>query len=647
MGTNNQPDLRIRIRFILLRGVIVLSIIALLAQLGYLQIAEGQRYQKQAENNRLRLRFISAPRGIIYDRNGALLTRNRPSFTVSVVPADLPDKGEEELILQLSALLQLPPADISEKIQQGRLKAPFSPIIVKANVAREAAFVIEEQRHRLPGVLVEIEPIREYPNGAHTVHQVGYVGRVPGERVDEYVAQGYDPNDKVGLTGVELSYEGELRGVKGSKIVEVDSQEREIRTVPGTAVQPRPGHNVYLTLDTELQEKVEEVLARGIASAKAKSGVAIIMNVHTGEVLASVSLPHYDNNLFSGGISVADYQRLQEDPQRPLVNHAISGHYPPGSTIKPIFASAALQEGVVRPSTQVFCAGTMSVPDKYIPDKYWTFYCWNLQGHREVNFVNAIALSCDIYFYTICGGTGWFRNPLGLDRMERYARLFGFGEYTGIDLPGESRGLVPNEEWKLAQSWNKTGEPWVTGDTYNTAIGQGFVLVTPLQLLNMIVAVANGGTLYKPQIVHHIADADGNITQSFRREIIRQVPVDDEYLELVRRGMREGVVWGTAHRANLRQVAVAAKTGTAEYGLPDEQGHKPTHAWMVGFAPYENPEIAAVVFLESGGGGSQNAGPVLGEVISTYYSIPYATRPSPTPESMTTPTPTPPGGQPE
>lgn len=651
--TKTQTDRGARFRFILFRVVIVLSIVVLLTQLWHLQIAEGQRYQKQAEDNRLRLRFIPAPRGIIYDRNGVLLTRNRPSFTVSIVPADLPSEGEGDLILQLAELLQMPPADIGQKVHKGQLNAPFSPVIIKANVPREVAFIIEERHHHLPGVLVEIEPIREYLDGAHTAHQVGYVGRVPRERADEYVAQGYDLNDKVGLTGVELSYEHELRGVKGSKIVEVDSQEREIRTVPGTQVQPRLGHNLYLTLDTELQRKVEEILVAGIAKSKAKSGVIVVMNVHTGEVLASVSLPNYDNNLFSGGISAADYQRLQEDPQRPLVNHAISGHYPPGSTVKTFFGGAALEEGVVRPHTQIFCAGTMSVPDKYIPDKYWTFYCWNRHGHGDVSFVGSIALSCDIYYYTVGGGNAWFRNPLGLDRLERYARLFGLGVRTGIDLPGESQGLIPNEKWKLDQPWNKSGEPWVTGDTYNMAIGQGFVLVTPLQLLNATVAVANGGTLYKPQIVHHITDADGNITHPFRREIIRQVPIDDKHLALVRRGMREGVKWGTAHRSNLWQVAVAAKTGTAEYGLPDEKGNKPTHAWMVGYAPYENPEIGVVVFLESGGGGSQNAGPVLGEVISAYYGYPYAARPTPTPTPTATPTPegwsptpTPPGWQP-
>jgi penicillin-binding protein 2 len=640
-----------RIRFIFFRIVIVLSIAVLLAQLWHLQIAEGQRYQKQAEDNRLRLRFIPAPRGIIYGRNGMFLTRNRPSFTVSVVPADLPDEGEEELILQLAGWLQMPPADISQKVHEGRLNAPFSSVIIKANVPREVAFTIEEQRLHMPGVLVGVESIREYPDGANTAHQVGYVGRVPSERADEYVAQGYDLNDKAGLTGVELNYEHELRGIKGSKIVEVDSQERELRTVPGTEVQPRPGHNVYLTLDTELQREIEEILAAGITKSKAKSGVAIIMNVHTGEILASVSLPNYDNNLFSGGISAEEYQRLQEDPQRPLVNHAISGHYPPGSTIKTIFASAALEEGVVSPNTRIFCGGTMSVPDKYIPDKYWTFYCWNRHGHRDVNFVGSVALSCDIYYYVIGGGNEWFRNPLGLDRMERYARIFGLGDRTGIDLPGESRGLVPNAEWKLAQPWNKHSEPWVTGDSYNMSIGQGFVLVTPLQILNATVAVANGGTLYKPQIVHHITDADGNVIRPFRREIIRQVPIDDNYLALVRRGMREGVMWGTAHGANLWRVEVAAKTGTAEYGLPDKYGRKPTHAWMVAFAPYDNPEIAVVAFLEGGGGGSQNAGPVAGQLISAYYGHPYATRPTPTPTATPTPegwipTPTPPGWQP-
>ncbi|MBU0492983.1 MAG: penicillin-binding protein 2 [Chloroflexi bacterium] len=635
INKNERSEREVRVRFWLLRGLIVVAVVVLLAQLWQLQIVQGQRYQKQAEGNRLRLRFVPASRGIIYDRNGGLLTRNHPSFTVSVVPADLPDEGEDELILQLANWLQMAPSDIGERIQEGWLRAPYQPTIIKSNVPRDTAFIIQERQHQWPGVWVEIEPIREYPDGAHTAHQVGYVGRVPSERADEYTALGYDLNDLVGLTGIELTYEQALRGIKGSKIVEVNSMEREIRTVPDTEVQPRPGQNVYLTLDTELQRQIEQVLAQGIEDSGARSGVAVVMNVQTGEILASVSLPNYDNNLFSGGITVEDYQRLQENQERPLVNHAISGQYPPGSTIKIVFGPAALQEGVVRSNTHIFCAGTMSVPDKYTPGKFWTFYCWNPLGHHEVNFLTAISLSCDVYFYTVGGGAEGFPNPLGLAGLERYAGLFGLGDRTGISLPGESVGLVPNEAWKLAQPWNEQGEPWVTGDTYNMAIGQGFVLVTPLQLLNAAVAVANGGTLYKPQIVHHITDADGNISQPFRREIIRQIPIDEGNLALVRQGMREGVIWGTAHRVGLPQIEVAAKTGTAEYGIPDEKGTKPTHAWMVAFAPYEKPEIAAVVFLESGGGGSQNAGPVMRNVIATYYGylghLPSVPAPAATP----------------
>jgi penicillin-binding protein 2 len=499
----------------------------------------------------------------------------------------------------------------------------------------------------LPGVHIQIEPIRQYVSGDVTSHIIGYVGHIPGESVEEYINRGYDPNsDRVGLTGVELTFEDELRGHKGRKHIEVDVAGRESRTV-GESELAEPGHNLILTIDLDLQRAMEGALYQGMNAVGSKAGVAIAMNPQTGEILGMVSLPGYDNNLFSKGISVKDYERLSSDPHHPLVNHAISGLYPPGSISKIVPAAAALQEGVVTPEMQFTCEGILWLPNKYFPDdpeQAQPFYCWIYKWgkHGPINLISAIAQSCDIYFYIVSGGFRDFEG-LGLERLADYAYLFGFGERTGIDLPGENVGLVPSRKWKrLAYS-----EIWVTGDTYNIAIGQGFLLATPLQMLNATAAVANGGTLYRPHIVYQVTDAKGRARRSFAPEVIREIPVSPENLALVREGMRAAVEWGTAMNAYLPWVSVAGKTGTAEYftdenkdGYPDRdrQGNLPTHAWFTAFAPVEDPEIALVVLVEGGGEGSGTAAPIAAQILQHYFPMPSnTTSPCPRPGSCQRP----------
>jgi penicillin-binding protein 2 len=616
----------------LLRLALVLLFSGLIVRLWRLQIVEADRYLAWADENRFRLVSVEAPRGVIYNRQGHILARNIPSFSVEIVPAYLPQEEglQGQVLARLAGLLcaspeaDAPTADcsISAASLEGLLAtaelAPFRPVIAAQDIDRETAFIITEEHLNLPGVRLSIAPIRQYMEGPLTAHILGYVGRIPAESVEEYLARGYDPHlDRVGLAGVEYTFEEELRGRKGQKYIEVDVAGREMRTV-GVAQGDDAGHNLVLALDLDLQWAVEMALRAGMQEAESTSGSAIVLNPQTGEVLALVTLPSYDNNLFASGISLQDYQRLAENPEHPLVNHAIGGQYPPGSTMKPIVASAGLEEGVVSLQNRLGCQGKLWLPNRYFPDDpemAQPFYCWLERGHGALNIVEALSHSCDIFFYQLGGGFKEF-DGIGLERLVEYAERFGLGQPSGIALTGETGGLVPTAKWKRLNY----AESWTTGDTYNISIGQGFILVTPLQMVNATAAVANGGTLYRPQIVYEVRTADGRLVRPFRPEVIRQVGVSPQHMELVRQGLRGAVAWGTARRADLPEVAVAGKTGTAEFPGPrDEEGNLPTHAWFTAFAPYEAPEIALVVFVAGGGEGSSTAVPIAADILRHHF----------------------------
>ena len=637
---------------IILYGLGILLTFGLLAiRLYQLQVVQADYFRMWADRNRFHLVSLKASRGIVYDRRGNILVRNFPHFAVTLVPAYLPDDpaAEEEVFQRLSDLLVLPATradtraiglelglsakeiaamgirSIQERVNEVRDVAPYRPLILKQNVGRNTVFQIEEAHLDLPGVLVEARPVRRYPYGELLSHLMGYIGLIPAGQVEAYEAQGYDVyEDEVGLIGAEAAFEEWLRGYKGEKYIEVDVAGREVRTV--SEIPPIPGKGLKLTVDLTLQEKMTEALLKGLERAGAEIGVVVAMNPQTGEILGLVSLPAYDNNLFSGGISVADYRRLSEDLQRPLVNYAISGRYPPGSTFKIIPGTAALQEGVITRQTVVNAQGTMWLPDERFPDdpeRGQTFYCWiNKLGrsHGLVNIISGIAQSCDIYFYWVGGGFLDEFEGLGLERLVQYTHLFGLGEETGIELPGENPGLVPTAKWKRLNY----SERWVTGDTYNMSIGQGYVLATPLQMLNATAAVANGGTLYRSQLLYQVLDDEGNVVQDFAPEVIRELPVDPQHLATVAEGMEAAVVWGTAQGAYLETVRVAGKTGTAEFFdpdiPPDEEGNLPTHAWFTAFAPVDDPEIALVVFVYNGGEGSTTAVPIAAEILRYYFA---------------------------
>lgn len=629
-------------KLIIFRVLIVLVFAVLTARLWRMQIVQGEQYTALAERNRFRLVSIPPLRGIISDRWGEVLARNTAAYAVTITPADLPDDEDERrrVLIRLGELLGIPafpeegartlpdrmawpikPTNISDMLREG-IYNPFQPIYIKRNVDRDTAFTIEEQHLDLPGVQVVADAMREYPTGAATAHIIGYMGSIPAEDAATYEAKGYNIFvDQVGLAGVEAVAEGYLHGTPGRKHIEVDIAGRELRTV--SEGQPAiPGHKVVLALDADLQKFTEDALRHTMADWGIQQGAVVVLNARTGEVLAMVSLPNYDNNLFARGIDAKTYQTLLDDPNRPLVNHAISAAQPPGSTFKVITAAGALQEKVITAKTQFRCEGEMWVPNKFFPDDpslAQRFVCWWKWGHGDLNVIGGLAYSCDIFFYN-AGGGYIDRAGLGVEKLAEWAHLFGLGEKTGIDLPGESAGLVPTPDWKRLNY----SESWVLGDTYNMSIGQGFVLATPLQMANVAATIANGGTVYRPQVIREVVDADGKVVKPFEPRVVRTLDIDPDALRTVQEGMRAAVVWGTAHRAALKTINVAGKTGTAEFPGPrDEEGHLPTHAWFIAYAPYENPEIALAVFLYGGGQraaeGATAAAPLSREIMSYYF----------------------------
>jgi len=666
---NGRATSGTRSRLLVLQIVLIVGFGVLVGQLWRVQIVQGDQYKWLANANRFREIFEPAARGVIYDREGTVLARNRPRFQVAVVPEDLPSDDEERLrvlrkLLRLLETETVSAEDGTEVIEDGgvfdatqlsryqslsldELEAmivligpggDFRPIIVSENVPREAALIIQEMAPELPGVVVTVQPRREYPTGGVTSHLMGYTGPIPVESLESYLDDGYLRTAYVGLSGLEASLEDELRGEVGTRGILVDVHGREAGQV-GEPLEPQPGNNLVLTLEYQIQQLAEDALRRGLQTSQRTAGVVIVMDPQNGAIRAMVSLPTFDNNLFAQGISTEDLAALSQDWDRPLVNHAVSGIYPPGSTFKIVAAVAGLNEGVITRNTELGDSkevdgandGIIWLPNRYFPwdrSQDQPFYCWIHDlgyGHGRVNLVEALAESCDTYFYMLGGGYGTFEG-IGLEALAEHALNMGFGKETGIEIPGEHAGLVPDGKWKR----QIYGQNWVTGDTYNMTIGQGFMLSTPLQVLNATVAVANGGFLYRPQLVERVIDADGRVVKDFSPELIRELPVSFQDLEVVREGMYQAVNWeyGTATGAYIGHVTVGGKTGTAEYfvdrnedGWPDRDpnGRLPTHAWFTAFAPYEEPELAVVVLVDGGGEGSKVAVPIATEILEAYF----------------------------
>lgn len=661
---NTQTARTTRIRLILLRVGIILVFSLLLARLWQIQFMEGSQYQLQADGNRFKVESIPAPRGVIYDRFGRVLVRNEPTFNVDIVPAGVPEDEEEHVLTTLAGLLDLPltnqqalarasrvgsteaPEAINsdcgepgllECFERAAAVAPYRPIRVGDSIARETAFKLREQSFFLPGVSVKTRAQREYLFGPLLSHIIGYVAPVTEEFLNSASSsEAYVLDDHAGAAGVEKSMERELRGESGQKLVEKNVFGREVRVLEEHP--PEPGNNLFLTLDLNLQRVATEALRKGLEEVGSPRGAVVALDPRNGQVLSLVSLPSYDNNLFIGGIKEQEYQALLNDDSRPLLNMAVSAYgFPPGSIFKMVTASAVLQEGVISVDRRLPAPGIIYLPNKYYPDNEelaQPFYDWLESGHGNINIVDAIARSSDVYFYKVAGGFKDEVSPgLGEERLAQWSEMYGLGQPTRIDLPSESSGLVPTRQWKRL-TWS---ESWVTGDTYNMAIGQGYLTTTPLQMANVTAAVANGGTLYRPQLVYQVQDPNGTVVNGFQPDVLRHVPADPQVLATVREGMRGAVARsdGTARYAGLpTSVEIAGKTGTAEYCdyIPeqqeckrDEEGNLATHAWFTAFAPYDTPELAIVVFVHGNGKdvieGSRVAAPIAADILRYWFEV--------------------------
>jgi penicillin-binding protein 2 len=552
---------------------------------------------------------------------------------------------------------------IKQIVYIGDTTSPYDPVRVKCSIAESIARQIQERSADLPGVSIEVEPVRDYPTGELTAEIIGFLGPVPANQEGYYREKGFVPGrDKVGYAGVENTLQDILGGTNGERYVEVDVAGKELREL-SEPVDAIAGNNVTLTIDIRLQMAARESLISWIdywnlrlGMMKANSGVAVAMNPKTGEVLALVSFPSYENNRMARIIPAYYYQQLSEDPLTPLLNKAISAEFPPGSVFKMPIAIGALNERVVTPEFEVDDPGLITVEEKPLPNSIGTsrqYVCWNRTGHGQVDWLRGVTESCDVYFYKIGGG---YRDQvknggLGIWRLGEYSRALGYGESTGIELPGEADGLIPTPDWKRIYQ----GQTWTIGDTYIASMGQSFVLSTPLQVLVSAAILANDGKYMRPTLVNEISDSDGNIVKPFEPELKWDITKDaliHEYdensfqtgalktvepwiVELAKRAMRLVVTEGTAlvtfnELVPLEQqgILTAGKTGTAEYcdkvawekGICNP-GEWPQHSWYFGYAPYDDPEIAVVAFVYNGGEGASVAGPIVGEVIQAYFEL--------------------------
>ncbi len=576
---------------------IIVALMMLLGRVFYLSVVRGDYYADLSKGNRIRNIIIKAPRGKIFDKFGNVLVRNVPSIDVIILPSDLPEDQEQRksVIASVTQILALDEEGIVEAVENLNRKS-LEPVLLKENIAQDQILMLAEKLNTLPGIFLDNTAIRSYENSLIFAPIIGYDGKITKDELANN--RGYLITDYIGKTGLEKKYESELKGIHGALQVEVDSL-GNIKKNLGS-VNPQAGQDLFLNIDEGLQKKLYDSLIAITDKAESKTAAAVAIDPRSGGVLALVSLPSYDNNLFAGGISSQDYKNIIGDKNLPLLNRSINGEYPPGSTIKPAVAVAALAEGTITSETIVNdSSGAINIGA-------WRFGDW--KTHGVMNLRSAIAESCDVFFYSVGGGYGNIEG-LGMDRMKKYENLFGFGDPTGVDLLGESSGLIPDEQWKL----DKIGEKWYIGDSYHAAIGQGFLTATPMQLANYTAALANGGTLYVPRIVNLIKGGGGE--KYFSSKIIRKNFIRPDILDVVREGMRQTVTEGSARSLNTLPVAVAGKTGTAQFGAENK-----THAWFISFAPYENPEIAMVVLMEGGGEGSSSAVPVTKEVLEWYFT---------------------------
>lgn len=577
-----------------------------------LQALKGDYFLDLSKGNRIRFQVVRAPRGLIQDSKGNPLVKNVPNFQVIIEPFDMPkeEQGRNKLVDSLAKDLEIKPEEISQAVSSGSQEAFLNPKIIKENLGQATALKLKVKYKDFPAVQVEASPTREYLN-PDLSHSIGYIGRISKEDYEKNKNL-YDINDYIGKSGLELSYEEYLKGKNGKLMVEVDANGRVVRTL-GSEEQsePKMGSNIQTSLNIDLQKEMISALKGAMDKSKSKAGSVVAINPKNGNILGMVSLPSFDSNLFSKGIKPEEYKSLADNPLKPLFNRAVAGTYPSGSIIKPVIASAGLEEKVITPSTSIADGGQLVIKNQYNPEIEYVFKDWKPGGHGTVNVTRAIEQSCDVFFYEVGGGYQNFKG-LGATRLEKYLRLFGLGGKLGIDLPNEADGLVPTPDWKKQVK----NEGWYTADNYHLSIGQGDLLATPLQAASWTATVANGGTLYKPKIVQKVTDQDGKVLKEFAPEAIRSNFINPANISIVRQGMRNAVTQGTARGLNSPAFTAGGKTGTAQYGPNNSK----EHAWFVTFAPFDNPEIALAVIVEEGGEGSSTAVPVAKQILEYYFT---------------------------
>lgn len=600
LNSHESAPLHGRFRIMFIVVVIALSLLAL--RMGYLQVIEGEELRQKSEDNSIRLRKIMPIRGVIMDTHREILADSQCSFDILFVPGRIGDI--QSVADRLGFLYREASLDFaSEAFTPGKLR-PFVPVKLEKNISREKLAIVETHTLDLPGVSVDVVPIRRYPGGEMMAHLIGYTGEISPEELDKDESETYAPGDLIGKSGIEKYLDAYLRGVSGIEQVEVNVLGKETKVLGRD--DPEPGHNVVLTIDALLQKVAWNALA-------GRPGAVVAMAPGDGSILAMVSSPSFNPALFSGGISQQNWKKLSGDPLHPMENRVIAGQYPPASTYKMIVAAAALQEGLITPETSFQCDGFYELGNR-------KYRCWHKGGHGRISLHRAIVQSCDVYFYHV-------GKLIGVDKLAEYARRFGLGAPTGITLPREKTGLIPTREWKQM----RFKEPWQIGETISVSIGQGYNLVTPLQLVTAYSALANGGTVWRPRLIERIEAVDGQVIKAFAPEKKSIVPVNVNVMEQLKKALW-GVVneeGGTGRAARRRDADVAGKTGTAQViGLPDDEKARKArfissryrdHALFVCFAPVNNPEIAIAVIMENAGHGGSTAAPVARKILDAYF----------------------------
>ncbi len=595
-------------RYLVFGLVVVLAVGTLSARLFYLQITNGTEYTAISNRQRTVDEPIPAPRGYIYDRSGRLLVKNVPTFAVKIRPADLPDDRRDEVVARLAALLRTDPAEINSTID-GNPGSAFDLVRVAQDVDKRTAQLISEAGFDLPGVDVAVEARRQYTDGPLMSQILGYTGPVSAEQLPDLRDKGYQPDDLLGKAGLEAEYETALRGTYGVQTVARDKTGRRTQVLQ-TVKEAVPGASLRLTIDSSTQREAQKALRWAMDKVGMTRGVVIAMNPQTGEILAMVSLPTYDNNKFARGISQTEYKKLLQNKDKPLLNHAIQAHYAPGSTYKLVTGTGALADGDISESTRVLTKPFLTLGET-------KFYEWNHRGWGPCDIYCGFGHSSDTFFYQLAG-------MLGIDRLAYWARQYGFGQRTGVDLPGEVGGIVPDNAWKQ----EALGAQIFPGETYQAGIGQGYDAVTPLQLINAYSALANGGTLYQPQIVREVVGPDGKVVRPFSRKVLHKLKAKPAVLRVMREAARSTVTLRHTYNLVDLPIKIAGKSGTAEFGTPDAQGRLPYSSFFVGFTPkdprngsFENHDSRLIVMAFAYD--SRTKGNAATEIVKYFFQLHY------------------------